>query len=146
MSTEYVPRHGKADVAFAGTELKDAWLLIGSVFAALVLGSLFGWAVYLGAPALGYFGTKAYIEWKSKHLPGYFRQLLYRFGVFGYSSALNRKKKLFIGDGKVVNPSALQMGAIVRADARSNTVTKDGGTSSDAVEPAAEDDLIQLVN
>jgi hypothetical protein len=145
MSAEHVPRYGKADVAFAGAELKDAWLLIGSVFAGLVLGSLFGWVAYLGLPALGYFGTKAYIGWKGKHLPGYFTEQLYRIGVSGYSSAFNRKNKLFIGDGKVVNPSALQMGAIVRAAAVSEDVA-DVDTSTAVAEPLAESNESQLVN
>lgn len=145
MSAERVPKYGKADVAFAGAELKDAWLLIGSVFAGLVLGSLFGWAAYVGIPVLGYFGTKAYIEWKSKHLPGHFTALAYRFGVSGYSTALNRKRKRFIGDARVVNPGSLQMGAIVRADSVS-VAAVDEGTSTDFVEPLLEADENQLVN
>jgi hypothetical protein len=117
MSAERVPRHGKADVAFAGAQLGDAWLLILSIFGALVLGSVFGWAAYIGVPLAGYFLTKTYIQWKSKNLPGHFQVLLYRVGIMGFSSAFNRRKKLFIGDSKIVNPSALQMGAVIRADA-----------------------------
>lgn len=117
MSEERVPRHGKADVAFAGAQLKDAWFLIASVFIAMVVGSMVGWLAYVGIPMLGYIGTKAYIQWKGKRLPGHCRVILYRLGIAGYSKALNRKKKLFIGDAKVVNPASLHMGAVARAEA-----------------------------
>lgn len=117
MSDEHVPKHGKKDVAFAGAQLSDAWLLIASVFLALFVGSTVGWLAYIGIPVLGFGLTKAYIQWKNNNLPGYLAVILYRLGIAGYSSAFNRKKKRFIGDSKVVNPSALQMGATVRADA-----------------------------
>ena len=146
MSSEYVPKHGKADVAFAGAELKDGWLLIGSVFGGLVLGSLFGWAVYVGLPVLGYLGTKAYIDWKKNRLPGYFKELLYRLGLSGYSAAFNRMEKRFIGDGKVVNPSAVHMGAIVRAEASIDVAVDDVDTSTDFAVPLIENDESQLVN
>jgi hypothetical protein len=119
MNAERVPRNGRADVAFAGAQLGDAWLLILSIFAAVLFGSLFGWLAYIGIPIGGYFLTKFYIDWKSKNLPGHFQTLLYRWGLAGYSSAFDTKKKAFIGDGKIVNPSALQVVAIIRADARS---------------------------
>jgi hypothetical protein len=146
MSDERVPQNGKADVAFAGAELGDAWLLIGSVFAALVFGSLFGWGAYIGIPLLGYFGTKAYIQWKSNNLPGHFTVLLYRWGLAGYSAAFNRKKKLFIGDSKVVNPGSLHLGAIVRAEAREHDAGAGALTSTDSAEPFVEDDESELVN
>jgi hypothetical protein len=117
MSAERVPRHGKADVAFAGAQLGDAWFLILSVFGGLILGSMVGWSAYIGIPLAGYFVTKSYIQWKSKNLPGHFLVLLYRAGFMGYSSAFNRRKKLFIGDSKIVNPAALQMGSVIRAEA-----------------------------
>lgn len=122
MSAEKVPRHGKADVAFAGAELRDAWLLILSIFVGLVVGAIFGWVAYIGIPVAGYFATKAYIEWKKNNLPGYLTLLMYRLGLTGYSNAFNRKKKLFIGDSKIINPSAARLGAIVRADAQSAQV------------------------
>jgi hypothetical protein len=146
MSAEHVPQHGKADVAFAGAELKDAWLLIGSLFLGLVMGSFFGWMAYVGLPMLGYFGTKAYIAWKGKHLPGYVTELLYRLGVTGYSAAFDRKQKRFIGDGKVVNPCALQLGAVLRAEAGGDVVMNDADTSSDFLERPVEDGESQLVN
>lgn len=146
MSAEHVPKHGKADVAFAGAELKDAWFLIGSLFLGLVLGSFFGWMAYVGLPVLGYFGTKAYIAWKGKHLPGYVTELLYRLGVAGYSAAFDRKQKLFIGDGKVVNPCALQIGAILRVEAIGDVLVNDVDTSTDFIALPVEDDEGQLVN
>jgi len=146
MTAEHVPRHGKAGVAFAGAELKDAWFLIASVFMGLVLGSVFGWAAYAGFPLLGYLGTKIYIDWKSRRLPGYFAELSYRLGVSGYSSAFDRKKKLFIGDGRVVNPAALQMGAVVRAQARGGAAAGSVDTSAGVIGTPAEDDGNQPVN
>jgi hypothetical protein len=118
MNVERVPKHGKADVAFAGAQLGDAWLLIGSVFVAMVIGSIFGWLAYIGIPVLGYFLTKAYIQWKNNNLPGHLNVLLYRVGLTGYSAAFDRKKKLFIGDSTIVNPAALRIAAVVRGDAR----------------------------
>jgi hypothetical protein len=117
MSGERVPKHGKADVAFAGAELSDAWGLIASIFIAMVAGSIFGWMAYLGIPLIGYVGTKMYIQWKSNNLSGFLGVVLYRLGIAGYSSAFDRKQKLFIGDSKIVNPNALRMGALVREDA-----------------------------
>ena len=146
MTVEHVPKHGKAGVAFAGAELKDAWFLIASVFMGLVTGSVFGWAAYVGLPVLGYFGTKVYIDWKSQHLPGYFAEVSYRLGVSGYSSAFNRKKKLFAGDGRVVNPGALQMGAAVRADARGGATAGDADTPAGRIVILAGDDDSQPVN
>jgi hypothetical protein len=146
MSAENVPKHGKAGVAFAGVEMKDAWLLIGSTFVGLILGSLFGWIAYVGIPLLGYIGTKQYVEWKSSRLPGYFAELLYRFGVAGYSAAFDRKQKLFIGDAKVVNPSALQLGAIVRAEANSAAAVRCLGASTDSAAPHVENDQSELVD
>lgn len=148
MSVERVPKHGKADVAFAGAQLGDAWFLIGSVFAAMIAGSLFGWGAYIGIPMLGYFVTKAYIQWKSNNLPGHLTVLLYRLGMTGYSAAFDRKKKLFIGDGSIVNPGALQMGAIIRAEAQAVSGEPDDGTPAGAGErmPPVVDGTGELVN
>jgi len=148
MSVERVPKHGKADVAFAGAQLGDAWLLIGSVFAALVAGSLFGWGAYIGIPLLGYVMTKAYIQWKTNHLPGHLNVLLYRLGMTGYSVAFNRKKKLFIGDGSIVNPGALQMGAIIRAEGQaiSGEPDDDALAGSGKRMPPVVDGTGELVN
>jgi hypothetical protein len=141
MNAERVPKHGKADAAFAGAQLSDAWLAIMSIFVALVVGSIFGWVAYVGIPVLGYFSTKAYIAWKTRNLPGHFRAVLYRYGLFGgYSRAFDRKKKLFVGDSNVANPNALQMGAVVRAEANENAAVADPEAR------AVEDDEVELVN
>lgn len=137
MSAERVPKHGKADVAFAGAELRDAWFLIGAVFAGLALGGTFGWVAYLGFPLLGYCGTKAYIDWKSRHLPGYCAARLYRCGVSGYSRAFDRQKKRFVGDGRVINPDALRLGAIVRTEA--GIAAYGAGTPAEAAGAPVED-------
>jgi ABC-type amino acid transport system permease subunit len=140
MNAERVPKHGKAEAAFAGAQLSDAWLAIMSIFAALVVGSIFGWVAYVGIPMLGYFTTKAYIDWKSRNLPGHVGVVLYRYGLFGgYSRAFDRKKKLFVGDSKVANPNALQMGAIVRAQANEDAV------AAPEASPANESE-VEMVN
>jgi hypothetical protein len=131
---ERVPEHGKADVAFAGAELSDAWGLIASIFIAMVAGSIFGWVAYLGIPVIGYAGTKMYIEWKSNNLSGFLGVVMYRLGIAGYSSAFDRKQKLFIGDSKIVNPNALRMGAIVRED-MAEAVEIDVDATEDDAEP-----------
>lgn len=152
MSAERVPKHGKAGVAFAGAELKDAGILIVSVFAGLILGNTFGWVAYLGLPVLGYLVTKAYIEWKGGRLPGFFVETLYRHGVTGYSTAFDRKKKIFIGDGNVINPHALQIGALVRAHmAAAEGTAGQGGAGEIAelpIEQVTQDDItaIQMVD
>jgi hypothetical protein len=143
MSEERVPKHGKADVAFAGAQLSDAWLLIGSVFVAMVAGSMFGWVAYVGVPMVGFFGT---IQWKSNNLPGRFRVLLYRWGLAGYSAAFNRKKKLFIGDGKIINPGALHMGAIARADALVEEIPPLTSVSTDIPVALVDDGAHELVS
>jgi len=147
MSDEHVPKHGKKDVAFAGAQLSDAWLLLGSIFVALVVGSTVGWLAYVGVPVLGFGLTKAYIHWKGEHLPGHLAVILYRWGIAGYSSAFNRKKKRFIGDSKVINPSALQMGAIVRAESAYRQDPLEAEDSArHSPEPSLEDDANELVS
>lgn len=116
MSAEKVPKYGKADVAFAGAQLGDVWLFLGSLFFALPAGKVMGWFAYIAVPLLGFAATKAFIHWKSKHLPGHLTVVRYRNGMGGYSSAFNRKKKLFMGDSKIVNPGAIYMTALMRVE------------------------------
>lgn len=138
MSDEYVPKYGKKNVAFAGAELNDAWIALGSIFVGMVAGSVFGWVFYVGVPACGYALTKMYIAWKENNLPGYIAVVLYRLGFAGYSSAFNRKQKLFIGDSKVVNPGALEMGALVRAEAGTGRVSDQVETSHETAACSAD--------
>lgn len=144
MSDEHVPIHGKADVAFAGAQLSDAWPFLGSIVVGMVAGSTLGWLAYIGVPALGLAATKAYIKWKEHHLPGYLATLLYRLGVAGYSSAFDRKAKLFIGDSKVVNPGNWQAQALVRANAAGSEASADAALIIDAEPPTVGDDIDQL--
>lgn len=147
MSDERVPKHGKKDVAFAGAQLSDAWLFIGSVIVALFVGSTAGWAAYIGIPVLGFGLTKAYIQWKSNHLPGFLAVILYRLGIAGYSAAFNRKKKRFVGDSKVVNPGALQIGAIVRAEASYRAGPHEAAdAATNFSEPPVKSDASELVS
>jgi len=145
MNDELVPIHGKADVAFAGAQLSDAWPFLGSIVVGMVAGSTLGWLAYIGVPALGLALTKAYIKWKEHHLPGYLAALLYRLGVAGYSSAFDRKAKLFIGDSHVVNPGSWQAQALVRAGGAGSDRPADAALTTDAATPTVVDDIDQLV-
>lgn len=80
-----IPRRGNAGVAFLGVEIKDAVIVIGSVFAGLLCGSAFdmGNVGYLGMPIGGYFVNRLYIDWQTKTLPGAFRNFLFSKGLWG---------------------------------------------------------------
>lgn len=118
-----IPKRGNAKVAFLGVELKDAGLLIGSLFAGLICGSAFdmGNFGYVGIPAIGYFSNRLYIEWKSKSLPGAFRAFLFSLGLWGYSDALKSQKTLFVGDSDVINPASGRYLDQIIAEAKKET-------------------------
>lgn len=147
MSEEFVPKHGKKDVAFAGAQLSDAWILLGSIFLALFVGSTIGWLAYIGIPLLGFALTKLYIHWKGHNLPGYLRVILYRWGIDGYSPAFNKKKKRFIGDSRVINPSALEIAAVMRAEAAYHVdVLEAADTEIEFSKASVNDDASELVS
>ena len=101
-----IPRHGKAGVAFLGVEFGDAFIVIGSVFAGLLIGSQIGLAGYLGVPMGGYFLNKLYVDWRSKSLPGQFRQRLFELGLAGYGRHFKAAEVVFVGDATVINPGS----------------------------------------
>lgn len=104
-----IPRHGRAGVAFLGVQLKDAVILISSVFIGLIVGKFIGFSGYVGIPVLGYFANKTYLDWKSARLPGYLRLFLFAHGIAGYSSAFKQRNTIYIGDGVVINPGSAAM-------------------------------------
>ncbi|NHR07805.1 hypothetical protein HA052_21680 [Chromobacterium haemolyticum] len=106
---KYIPENGKAGVAFAGVELKEAYLLIFGGIAGLFSGIKFGPEFYLGIPIASYIINKSWLSWKKAQLPGFFRSWLFAKGWFGYSDALNKQSKVFIGDNKPINPESAKM-------------------------------------
>ncbi len=106
-----IPKRGDADVAFLGVEIKDAIIVIGSVFVGLFCGSALdmGNVGYLGMPFGGYVLNRWYIDWQSKTLPGALRNFLFSLGLAGYSESLKSQKTVFIGNNQIINPSASQV-------------------------------------
>lgn len=104
-----IPRHGAAGVAFLGVELKDAAILIASVFVGIAVGAKVGFGGYIGIPMFGYFLNKAYIDWKKSRLPGYVRTFLFINGLAGYSSAFRKSATIYVGDSVVINAGASTM-------------------------------------
>jgi hypothetical protein len=100
----HIPKHGGAGPAFLGVEFKDTYIVLLSIFIALPAGRIFGGLAYVAIPLGGYFLNKQYLEWKEMRLPGFFRSVLFRWGISGYSAALSSKDVIFVGDGKVINP------------------------------------------
>lgn len=100
-----IPRRGGSGVAFLGVELKDATILLASLFLGLFCGSTFemGNTAYLGFPVGGYFVNRLYVDWHSKSAPGALRNFLFSKGIWGYTSAFKKQKTLFIGDGTGIN-------------------------------------------
>ena len=105
-----IPRHADAGVAVLGVELRDAWLLIISVFLGLIAGGLMklGWIAFVGIPAGGYFINRGFIEWKSQYLPGFVRTHLFSRGLSGYSAGMSDQQVVYVGDAVAVNPGSAQ--------------------------------------
>ncbi|CAM2198480.1 Conjugal transfer protein (plasmid) [Paraburkholderia kururiensis] len=101
-----IPKYGGAGSAFLGVEFKDTYILIVSVFVALVAGKFYGTGAYLGIPFVGYHANKKYIEWRSTRLPGFILVWLYRFGMRGYSGGFRSQRTVYVGDATVINPAS----------------------------------------
>jgi len=99
-----VTRYGGAGVAFLGVDVEDTYLLIASVFIALIAGSKLGPPGFFVPPLVGYGLTKIYLDWKSGHLPGMERAWLYSRGYMGYSSGLDSMGTIYFGDDIAKNP------------------------------------------
>ncbi len=102
----YIPKRAGANVAFLGVELKDAAILIASVFLGILSGSMFGMGNlgYLGMPLAGYFLNRIYIEWQSRNPRGVVRRQLFKLGLTGYSKTLSSQQTVFVGDN---NPTCI---------------------------------------
>jgi hypothetical protein len=106
MSTEQtheIPRHGSAQVAFAGVQLHQARLtMVGFVVGMLLAAkdmTATGIAVIVGS----YLLNKAAISWMTGAMPGFVAEAMYRMGWNGYSKGLNRQEKIFRGDASAGN-------------------------------------------
>lgn len=105
-----VPTHARAGTAFLGTELKDAYLFLCSLFLALPAGKIFGLAGYFGIPFCGFHLNRFYLDWLKNSLPGQFTSYIWKTGIgevfsfMTYSKAFSNKNKVIVGDAKVANP------------------------------------------
>ncbi len=106
----YIPKRAGAGVAFLGVELKDAAIVIASVFVGIFAGSAFdlGNFGYIGIPLLGYFCNRVFIEWQSRNPRGLVRRALYQLGVSGYSKALSSQQIVFVGDNNPTCPATFK--------------------------------------
>jgi hypothetical protein len=102
-----IPRYADSGVAFLGVELKDATILITSIFAGLIGGTSFGLGMmgYLGIPVAGYVLNRLLITLKSRHLPGAFRVWLFSYGLAKFG-AVKGQKTLILGSNRTMNPAA----------------------------------------
>ncbi|PZR46042.1 MULTISPECIES: hypothetical protein [Burkholderiaceae] len=119
-----IPKYGGADSAFLGVEFKDTYILIVSVFAALILGKFYGTGAYIGIPFFGYHANKKYIEWRSSRLPGFVLVWLFRFGLRGYSKAFRSQRTVFVGDATVINPASHELLKQMRPEPKVATHSK----------------------
>jgi hypothetical protein len=88
-------------------QLADTIPLGLSVVLALVLSSLGSWIYPLMSFGVGLGATRWWVNLKKSNNHGYFRALLYRRGIMGYSKAFKTQKTLFIGSGVIQNPGRL---------------------------------------
>ncbi|MFM0275555.1 hypothetical protein PQQ59_33545 [Paraburkholderia aspalathi] len=105
----HIPKYGGAESAFLGVEFQDTYILIVSVFVALVAGRFYGTGAYLGIPFVGYHANRKYLEWRSSRLPGFVTVFLFRFGLAKYSKGFNSQRTVYVGDSKVINPGSKRL-------------------------------------
>ena len=108
MAKQYkIPRYADSGIAFVGVELKDATILITSIFAGLIGGTSFGMGMvgYVGIPLVGYVLNRLLITLQSRHLPGAFRVWLFSYGLASFGS-VKGQKTLILGSNRTMNPSA----------------------------------------
>lgn len=92
-----IPRFGGKGVGFAGVELRESWLFVGSGAISFVAMFVIGWkAIFIGL--IGYSINKQYLQWSRHHPPRFLRTKFYVWGVAGFTSAFNSPKKIFIGN------------------------------------------------
>lgn len=122
-----IPKRAGSNVAFLGVELKDATIVICSVFLGLFCGSALDWGNigYICMPVGGYFINRAYVDWQSRTLPGAVRKFFFSHGLAGYSPALDSQKTVYVGDSKVANLAATkQLDNLIAAAKRSQSGTE----------------------
>lgn len=111
-----IPRHGGAESAFLGVEFQDTYILIVSVFVALIAGKFYGTGAYLGIPFAGYHANRKYLEWRSTRLPGFVTTFLFRFGLAKYSRGFSSQRTVYAGDSKVINPGSRRLLERIRSE------------------------------
>ena len=106
-----IPKHSKADVAFAGVEFKDVYLLIGGLLFGVIVGGFFhgGLIAFLGIPLCCFLLNTWYLDWKENATPGQLRGTLYRYGLVGYSRAFPTANMVYVGDSKALNPASRKL-------------------------------------
>lgn len=108
MSQFRIPRRGGANVAFLGVELGDAWILLASIFIALIVGAVFhgGAAAFIGIPVGGYFVNRIYIDWKNKQLPGAVKLWFFARGLSGFGVKIKSQQVVYTGDNTIINKNS----------------------------------------
>ena len=102
-----IPRYADSGISFVGVELKDATILIVSIFAGLIGGTSFGLGMvgYVGIPLSGYALNRLLISVKSRHLPGALRAWLFSHGLAKFG-AIRGQKTVILGSNRTMNPAA----------------------------------------
>lgn len=100
-----IPHRADAGIQFAGVDMADAVPVIAGIFGAMMFGKWLGVASYILLPAVGFGASKAWLNWKKTNPAGHAQALMYATGIYGYSKAFTKKKKLFVGDGAQINPA-----------------------------------------
>ena len=105
--TYKIPRYADSGISFVGVELKDATILIVSIFAGLIGGTSFGLGMvgYVGIPLGGYALNRLLITLQSRHLPGSLRAWLFSYGLAKFGS-IRGQKTLILGSNRTMNPAA----------------------------------------
>lgn len=127
-----IPKYGGAESAFLGVEFKDTYILIVSVFVALIAGKIWGTTAYLGIPFAGYHANKKYIEWRSTRLPGFVQVWFFRFGINGYSKGFKSQRTVYVGDATIINPASKRLLQQMRPKA---AATETGQQATETLEP-----------
>ena len=98
-----IPRRANATVQFLGVNMADTIPFIISIFLGLMLNKAFGVFFTVGIVGVGIAVSKLLILWKANNPAGAVTAYLYSKGLSSYTSAFNKKNKLFVGNGDVIN-------------------------------------------
>ena len=97
-----IPRKANASVQFLGVDMVDTIPFIVSVCLGIMLNKLLGAFLTMALVAGGVGLSKMLVLWKSRNHAGAVTGYLYSKGLTKYSSAFDKKNKIFLGDGDVV--------------------------------------------